>query len=127
MQLSVDQVTEMAPDAASAAAGKKLAALKHWQTVGCNAEALWGLCQGSALYQVKVQLSNLGYHCSCPSRKFPCKHVLGLLMLAAVSPAAIVEGASPDWIDDWLARRRAKEEKKAAAPSVEKKPVDEGA
>src|SRR5262249_2199666 len=91
-------------------------------------EALWGKCQGSAVYQVKIDLSNLGYNCSCPSRKFPCKHVLGLLMLTAQSPEAVTERTTPDWVDDWLAKRRAREEK-AAAPRKESAagPVDEKA
>ena len=128
MNLTLEQVAEMAPDSASAAAGKKLMGVKHWPELGRSTEALWGKCQGSAVYQVKVDLSNLGYHCSCPSRKFPCKHVLGLLMLTAQSPEAVTEQTAPDWVDDWLTKRRAREEK-AAAPRKEAAaaPVDEKA
>jgi hypothetical protein len=115
MNLTLEQVAVMAPDPASAAAGKKLMGVKHWPELGRSTEALWGKCQGSAVYQVKVDLSNLGYNCSCPSRKFPCKHVLGLLMVAAQSPEAITEKTSPDWVDDWLAKRRAREDKQSAA------------
>ncbi|NQW99438.1 SWIM zinc finger family protein [bacterium] len=33
--------------------------------------------------------------CSCPSRKIPCKHALGLMLMAALTPAGLpVEGAS---------------------------------
>ena len=81
MNLTLEQVEQMAPDAAAAAAGKKLVAAKSWSELGCSPAALWGKCQGSAVYQVKVDLANLGYNCSCPSRKFPCKHVLGLLKI----------------------------------------------
>ncbi|MCA9164970.1 MAG: hypothetical protein KDA62_18385, partial [Planctomycetales bacterium] len=66
MDLTLEQVTEMAPDGSSAAAGRKLMALKNWEQVGRSSEALWGMCRGSAVYQVKVDLSNLGYACSCP-------------------------------------------------------------
>ena len=86
MNLTLEQVEQMAPDAAAAAAGRKLMAVKNWSDLGQSPEALWGKCQGSAVYQVKVDLSNFGYNCSCPSRKFPCKHVLGLFMLAVQSP-----------------------------------------
>ena len=86
MDLTLEQVTEMAPDSSSAAAGKKLMALKNWPDVGRDDASLWGKCQGSKVYQIMVDLSNLGYKCNCPSRKFPCKHVLGLLMLTAASP-----------------------------------------
>lgn len=128
MPLSLEQVAEMAPDSASAAAGKKLMALKNWEDLGHSAEALWGLCRGSALYQAKVDLANLGYHCSCPSRKFPCKHVLGLLMLFAASPDAVAGADSPDWVHEWLQRRRTREEKKAERQETEaKKPADEKA
>ena len=126
MRLTVEQVTEMAPDAASAAAGKKLMALKNWEGLGKSSEALWGKCRGSALYQVKVDLSNMGYHCSCPSRKFPCKHSLGLMLVSASSPDAIAEEPLPDWVEEWLSRRREKAEKKAEKEeAAAKKPVDE--
>lgn len=125
MHLTMEQVAEMAPDANSAAAGKKLMTPRHWQAVGQNEDALWGLCQGSAVYQVKVDWSNLGYHCSCPSRKFPCKHVLGLLMLCAGSPEAAPRAAPPEWAEQWLARRRVREQKKAEPRAEEDKPVDE--
>lgn len=128
MQLTLEQVSEMAPDPGAAAAGKKLASLKHWEALGRNADALWGVCLGSAKYQVKVELSNLGYHCSCPSRKFPCKHVLGLLMLSATSPQALAEGAPPDWLTDWLDRRKQRAEKKAERRDADAAaPVDEKA
>lgn len=131
MQLTIEQVIEMAPDGSSAAAGKKLIAAKNWQQLGTNPDALWGLCQGSSVYQVKVDRSNLGYHCSCPSRKFPCKHVLGLLMLYAVSPAAVTESPAPEWVVQWLQRRQEQQAKKAerqeASAAGAKKPVDERA
>src|SRR5207253_2467414 len=71
---------------------------------------------------------NLGYHCSCPSRKFPCKHTLGLLMLFAESPHAVQEAAIPDWVTEWLSRRQASADKKAAKQAeAVAKPVDEKA
>lgn len=125
MTLSVEQVLEMAPDGNSAAAGRKLMAARNWDALGQNVDALWGLCRGSAVYQVKVDLTNLGYHCSCPSRKFPCKHVLGLLMLWAESPAAVPTADSTEWVSDWLAKRKQRDEKKAEKQETEaKKPVD---
>src|SRR5438552_3910155 len=128
MKLSLEHIAEMAPDASSGAAGKKLMARKNWTALGHSDAALWGLCQGSAVYQVKVDLSNLGYHCSCPSRKFPCKHTLGLLMLFAESPHAVQEAATPDWVMEWLSRRQASAEKKAAKQAeAAAKPVDERA
>jgi hypothetical protein len=127
MHLSIEQVTALAPDSGSVAAGKKLMGLKSWPELGRSDGALWGKCQGSAVYQVRVDLANMGYSCSCPSRKFPCKHVLGLMMLAASSLDAVAVGPVPEWVDEWLAKRRARDEKKADEATKPAKPVDEKA
>lgn len=128
MPITSEQVLQLAPDSNSAKAGEKLMALKNWSDLGINAEALWGKCQGSALYQVKVDLTNLGSSCSCPSRKFPCKHALGLLFLYAESPVAAPLGEPPEWVADWLLKRRDREEKKSDKNAEQAdKPVDEKA
>ena len=127
MPITTEQVTQLAPDANSAAAGQKLKAPKNWSHLGSSAEALWGQCQGSALYRVQVELSNLGSSCSCPSRKFPCKHVLGLLFLFADSPAALPPGEPPEWVVEWLRKRQDREQKKAAKAEAPPKSVDEKA
>ncbi len=102
----------MAPDASSASAGKKLGNAKHWKNIGQSPEALWGECQGSALYQVRVDSSTLALQCNCPSRKQPCKHGLGLLLLAATSPADVPESDAPEWVVSWLAKRAAASKRK---------------
>src|SRR3712207_2930465 len=92
-----------------------------------SAEAVWGECQGSALYQVRVDLRDMGVRCSCPSRKFPCKHGLGLMLLAAASPAVVPQADPPDWVGDWLARResdKARREEKVKATEATDVPED---
>lgn len=115
MNLSTDQVLALAPDPSSAGAGKKLANARTWQELGRSDDALWGKCQGSALYQVRVDLRDTTVRCSCPSRKFPCKHGIGLMLLAAGTPASVPQSVPPDWVAEWLARReenKAKREEK---------------
>ena len=107
IQLTRDQVLALAPDASSASAGKKLGNAKSWKNLGQNAQALWGECQGSALYQVKVDVSTLTPQCSCPSRKLPCKHSLGLLYIAATEALSIPGAEPPEWVTVWLAKRQA--------------------
>ena len=104
MSLSLEQVLALAPDASSAAAGKKLGTPAPWQNLGGNDDAYWGECKGSALYQVRVARADLSAKCSCPSRKFPCKHALGLLVLAATTPSALAASEPPDWVMEWLVR-----------------------
>jgi uncharacterized Zn finger protein len=77
--LTTDQVTALAPDAASFKAGRALAATRKWELLGSDEEVLWGLASGSGKnpYRTQVALGEFATKCSCPSRKFPCKHALG--------------------------------------------------
>jgi hypothetical protein len=81
--------------------------------LGRSEAVLWGECRGSALYQVRVDLSSSTVTCSCPSRKHPCKHGLGLLYLAAASPDALPLVDPPAWVSAWLAKRATAREKRA--------------
>ena len=118
MPFTSEQALALAPDSASASSGRKLANTRHWQSLGRNPEALWGECQGSGKnpYQVRVDLATLSVKCSCPSRKFPCKHGLGLMLIFAASTGDLVEGEPPDWVADWLAKRHERAEKRAESP-----------
>jgi hypothetical protein len=104
-RLTADQVTQLAPDAASVAAGRKLASTAVWSESGASADAVWGYAKGSGKspYETAVALDGPAYKCSCPSRKIPCKHVLGLLLLTA--DGGVPDGASPEWVVEWLASR----------------------
>ncbi len=96
----------LAPDSASEVAGRRLAVPAPWSDVGWADPLLWGACQGSGKtpYTVAVDVSGPTYRCSCPSRKFPCKHVLGLLFLWA--EGGIREGGTLSaFASDWAARR----------------------
>jgi hypothetical protein len=124
LQLTEDQILALAPDEASKKSGKDLANLSKWATKGANEQALWGECQGSGSkpYQTQIDVSNIAFKCSCPSRKFPCKHGLGLLLLYVRQKNTFTDTGAPAWVTEWLSKRIEKEEKKAAK---EEKPVDE--
>jgi hypothetical protein len=99
MNWTTAQILALAPDAASAKAGQGLATARKWLTLGADGQAAWGLCQGSGKdpYQAQIDLTEPAFRCSCPSRKFPCKHGLGLFLLLASSAAAFKEKEPPDW------------------------------
>lgn len=110
MAVSVHRIERLAPDQASLNAASKLRNRTHWPLRSRNAEAslIWGECQGSGStpYRIAVTLDDLGYRCSCPSRKFPCKHALALMWQYAEDAGEFASGEPPAWVLDWLARRR---------------------
>jgi hypothetical protein len=120
--LTREQVLALAPDPASAKAGQALARLSLWLSCGRSAGAVWGECQGSGKtpYRTQVDLNGPAFRCSCPSRKFPCKHGLGLLLLLAAQPEALALGEPPAWVSEWLASRAAaatRRQESAATPA----------
>jgi hypothetical protein len=110
----MQRVEQLAPDAAAIKAAQGLAKPAKWQSLGHDERVVWGECQGSGAnpYQVRVDLGDGACKCSCPSRKLPCKHALGLLMMFAGSsvPAASV----PAFVEEWLSGRAQRAEAKAA-------------
>jgi len=125
MAWTVDAVESLAPDAASARAGQKLAAPGPWSGAGHDERVVWGLCQGSGKqpYQAQVDLEGPAFKCSCPSRKFPCKHGLGLLLLWV--GGGVPAGERPEWVHEWLQSREQRTER--AARRVEATPDPEAA
>lgn len=123
------QILSLAPDAAAAKAGQGLATPRKWQTLGATAEALWGECKGSAKepYQSKVDLNGPAFGCTCPSRKFPCKHGLALMLLYVAQPNAFTQTAPPVWVTTWLENRTKRAEKQAARKATPKKPPNKAA
>ncbi|MEU3872548.1 MULTISPECIES: SWIM zinc finger family protein [Streptomyces] len=123
---TAEQVLALAPDAASRAAGDRLGRPGPWSGTGRRTSAVWGWCEGSGStpYRTVVDLGGTNFQCSCPSRKTPCKHALGLLLLWSRQPAEVPEAeaaAVPDWVGQWLARRRRAERRtqRIAAGAVE--------
>jgi len=126
MKITPQQIIQLAPDASSVSAAEKLAVSSKWVQLKQNEKALWGHCQGSGKvpYKTAIDISNLAFKCSCPSRKFPCKHGLGLLMLYSQNAQNLShEDQLPDDIIEWLNKREGKAEKQKT--EGEEKPVDE--
>lgn len=123
MLLTEEHVLALAPDDASRKAGVALASPGKWVSKGASSEALWGECQGSGSkpYQTQVDTVNVAFKCSCPSRKFPCKHGIGLMVLYARQKDTFTDNTPPAWVSEWLAKRSEKKAEKV------EKPVDESA
>ncbi|HEY2267706.1 MAG TPA: SWIM zinc finger family protein, partial [Streptosporangiaceae bacterium] len=123
---SSEQVLGLAPDGASQRTAERLADRPVWSGTGSAGELVWGLCAGSGArpYQIVADLTGptgAAYRCSCPSRKFPCKHALGLLInwSRGLVPEADAED-TPDYAREWQAGRAAR----AAKPARSATPRD---
>lgn len=110
MSITLQSVQAIAPDQASLNAANKLLKPAKWplRQIDDGAGLVWGECQGSGAnpYRTVFDKADQGYKCTCPSRKFPCKHVLALMWMYADTPTDFGPGATPDWVSDWLGRRR---------------------
>jgi hypothetical protein len=107
--LSLDKIEAIAPDQASLSAARKLLKPAVWSGLAADGEGLaWGECQGSGAtpYRVAISEADAGYKCTCPSRKFPCKHSLGLMWLRAEGKAEFATSVAPEWVKDWVRRRK---------------------
>lgn len=111
---SPEQIGAAAPDSSSMAAARKLSSPGPWSDTGVNDALLWGRCQGSGKnpYQVSIDLIAPAYRCSCPSRKFPCKHALALLLLWSAG-GVTADGTPADFASEWADQRAVRAEVKA--------------
>lgn len=122
---TISQITALAPDDASVKSSKEISQARNWKTLGVNESVLWGECQGSGKspYQTIVDFTDIAFKCSCPSRKFPCKHGLGLLLYYERDRERFpnIEDA-PNWVQEWQIARAARQEKKAPVAAAEEHP-----
>ena len=127
MAIDLKAIEQLATDQSSLKAAAGLAKPAKWSGIGASRDRalLWGECSGSGAnpYRVMADLRDLGNKCTCPSRKFPCKHVLGLLWLKAELIAPFTPADSPAWVGDWLARRRPSATAAKAAATASDKDV----
>lgn len=107
--LRQETIEAAAPDQASLAAAVKLLKPSLWSNLGESSDGrlVWGDCQGSGAnpYRLAVDLVDIGSKCTCPSRKFPCKHALALMLMQSQGQA--FPGADvPPWVVEWMGRRK---------------------
>src|SRR4051812_28956634 len=111
-----EQILALAPDPTSAKAGRKESSPKHWTALGFDGRIAWGKCQGSGVlpYEAQIDTAETVFKCTCPSRKFPCKHGLGLFLLLIEQPALFSQSTQPTWVEDWIKARAIRDQKRAA-------------
>jgi hypothetical protein len=120
MILTEPQIEALAPKPAAYKAAMKIVTGAKCLERGISERALWGSIQGSGKkpYITQIDIQNLAYKCSCPSRQFPCKHALAVLILHSRDKSPSQE--EPEWVSEWINNRRSK----TKTPKV-KKPLSE--
>ncbi|KAB7852792.1 SWIM zinc finger family protein [Streptomyces mobaraensis] len=122
---TADQVLALAPDSASRTVGGRLATPGSWSGTGARPDSVWGECAGGGgrTYRTAVDASDAdrpGFTCGCPSRKVPCKHAVGLLLLWAADGDSVRPAEEPPpWVAEWLEARR----RRRAAPPAGRPPA----
>jgi hypothetical protein len=112
--LTESDIERLAPDASAFSSARDLLRKKRFIKPGVSKDKTWLLaqCQGSGAqpYAVSVDLDSSPptCRCTCPSRKFPCKHGLGLMLLYVQSPGQF---GKQEPSEDLLAKRQKKAER----------------
>lgn len=75
----------------------------RWSELGRNESLVWGKCREP--YQVTVDLNEPAFRCTRPSRKFPCKHGLALLLQWAANGWPVADSGAAAFAADWATER----------------------
>ncbi|TGE25165.1 SWIM zinc finger family protein [Hymenobacter aquaticus] len=112
MTWTEEQVRALVTDAGTLKRGQELTSPAKWANLGQTNTAAWGECAGSGAkpYLTGIDLTEPAFKCSCPSRVFPCKHGVGLLLLLARQPALLAPGTPPAWLAEWLDKRQTRQQ-----------------
>ena len=120
MNWSEQQVLSFAPDTGTAKRGQALATMRKWLSIATDGRAIWGECKGSGRkpYLSKIDVQGPAFKCTCPSRKFPCKHTIGLMLLYARGGDGFSVQERPETVNTWLASRDKRLSKPAEKPKA---------
>ncbi|BAN03267.1 hypothetical protein YM304_29530 [Ilumatobacter coccineus YM16-304] len=123
---SVEQVESVAPNPAAITNAQPLSTPNRWAGLGADDRVVWGSCKGSGAepYDTAVDHVSVGFRCTCPSRKTPCKHALALLLMWA--HGQVPDGVPTAKVEAWIGRRLAKQQA-ADAPADARAPDGEAA
>jgi hypothetical protein len=118
LTLSEQQIESLSPNPAAFQAGKKLSVKEQWQNFSENDRVIWGEIKGSGKSPYLTQIDKLAiaYKCTCPSRQFPCKHSIALMLLYLQNRSSFQKKEEPEWVKSWMDKRGAKEQQKSAEP-----------
>lgn len=110
--MTLEAARALSPDEGTLKRAESLAHPRMWIVAESNGRALWGESWGSGSepYRAVVDMNGPAFKCSCPVKRFPCKHTLALLLMAASDdPKAFGQNTPPQYVTDWLDNRDRKQ------------------
>jgi len=120
MEITQEYILGISPDASSTKNANKIFSTTKWSVYRSD-RAVWCEIYGSGKkpYLTQLDIQNIAFKCSCPSRKFPCKHSLALgLYIADRGLDTIGMSDEPLWVKEWIDKRVAKAQKQTTTPKV---------
>lgn len=111
--ITPQQAEGLAPDSGTLGRARKIAKRDKYKDIGASERAIWGVALGSSSYNSYVDLQGPAFKCSCPVKKLPCKHIMGLLLLVANEPECVTDSAHPEALQEWLNKRDSSAQAKA--------------
>jgi hypothetical protein len=126
--LTEETVHRVAPDAGALQNGRDLVRKRSFLDLRVSPDGTWLMAQckgsGKSPYEVSVDLGNEGApvsRCTCPSRKFPCKHGLGLMLAYVAAPETFTEREPPAELTARREKQAERAQKKAAGETTPRK------
>ncbi len=108
MYWTTEEILKFAPDQASIKKAREVSIRSKWMSLVSNGQIVWGAFHtgGKKPYNTVVDLETPAFKCSCPSRKFPCKHALGLFLLSITDTDGFrISSDLPEWVETWIENR----------------------
>jgi hypothetical protein len=129
MSLTEEKILSLSPDTGTAQRARQVAHFRRWHVLEGDGRAIWGEYGNPANpFYVKADLLHLAAGCTCPVRRKPCKHGIGLLLVFLKSNGVFQVAEPPAHVANWIKKRdellnkkkvpepsRSKEEKLALA------------
>ncbi len=125
MQLTKENILQLAPDAGTARRAREVAHFRRWHLLAGNGRAIWGeYGNPHDPFLVAADFENLAVYCTCPVRRKPCKHGIGILLTFLRHNGEFSVQEAPDWVQQWLDKRdrrfaKKKEEKPPRSAEAE--------
>jgi len=122
MTITKDYLSSIAPNEAALKNGESLAKKNSFSGLTASSDGTYigGMCAGSGASPYACSADFIDpaapvFRCTCPSRQFPCKHILGLLYIYA-DGRSFKKGDVPE---DILEKRKKKESRASAKTKSE--------